>query len=96
MQNTVHTFGGGMIKDISDIAKPRNTYEDALDIRLNSNDGASDHIIVNVKGTEFSFSVPDTPYIATIFGSENFTPTWTYSPALVFSNGSTSSPPSGG
>lgn len=89
-QKQIHTFSGGMVKDIADTAKKPNTYEDALDVRLNSNDGASDHILVNVKGTELSFSVPDTPYIATIYNEGNISNSWNFDPQLLFSNGSTS------
>jgi len=59
-------FFKGMVKDLSDKMKEPSTYEDALDVRLNSNSSDSDNVIVNIKGNKFSFSVPDIPNILTI------------------------------
>ena len=62
----VNSFGKGMIKDLSEVLKPKDSYEDALDIRLNSNSSASDHIVTNVKGNKFNITVPDIPNIVLI------------------------------
>jgi len=81
-------FAKGLVKDIADTAKENTTYEDALDIRLNSNAGASDYIVTNVKGNEFLFTVPDTPNIITIEVVESaLTSLFTTSTQLVTSSG---------
>jgi len=87
-QGVKNTFFKGMIKDLSDSMKDPSSYEDAFDIRLNSNDSDSEHIIVNIKGNRFSFNIPDTPNILTI--TPNDVPdTWTSNVAILHSGGIT-------
>lgn len=86
-------FGKGIVKDVGELLRDSQSYEDALDIRLNSNDSASDHIVVNVKGNKLSFEIPTVPYTLSVSDPGNFTNTWSYAPQLLFSNGSVS--PSG-
>ncbi len=65
-ENIKNTFHKGMIKDISDSNKEPSSFEDGFNIRLNSNDSDSEHVVVNIKGNKFSFSIPDIPNILTI------------------------------
>jgi len=86
-KQTMNSFNKGMIKDVADNFKPRESYEDALDIRLNSNGSDSEYTVTNIKGTEFSFVVPDVPNIVTITPDNSLTTWTTHHPVLETSTG---------
>jgi hypothetical protein len=84
----LNTFNKGMVKDVSDSLKESSTYEDALDVRLNAYEGATDHIITNVRGNSHFTTIPDVPAIFTFeMEGTSFIPSWTYSPGIELSNG---------
>ncbi len=85
-QIVVNGFSEGMIKDLSELLRNNQSYDDAVDIRLNSNDSSSDHVVVNIKGNELAFNIPDIPNIITIEPVANTLPSsWTSSTSVVTS-----------
>ena len=57
MEGHVNTYGG-MNKDTAyDTIKP-NMYIDALDIRISTDKGESQGAFTNIKGNEYSFTIP--------------------------------------
>lgn len=86
-QGVKNTFFKGMVKDLSDTMKDPSSYEDAFDIRLNSNSSDAEHVIVNIKGNRYSFSIPDVPNIITITPDTMAAP-WVSNATIVHSGGS--------
>lgn len=83
-------FSKGMIKDLGELLRDNQSYDDALDIRLNSNSGASDHIVVNIKGNTHKLTVPDVPNIMTIeYTDGTIADPWSITP-IVLTDGSSS------
>lgn len=83
-------FSKGMIKDLGELLRDPQSYDDALDIRLNSNNSASDHIVVNIKGNELSVTVPDVPNIVTLeYTAGSITDPWSITP-IILTDGSSS------
>lgn len=77
-------FSKGIVKDLGELLRDSQSYDDALDIRLNSNSSASDHIVVNIKGNEFKLSAPDVPNILTIeYAEGSITDPWTITPIIT-------------
>lgn len=66
MDNTLNTFAKGMIKDVAETLRPEDSYEDAQDMKLNAGNSASEYIMSNVKGNDYSFTVPDIPAVLTL------------------------------
>lgn len=64
-----NTFNKGMIKDPSDFLKPQDSYEHALDIRLNAEGSSNEYVVTNIKGTVFKMNIPTVPSIVTIIPS---------------------------
>ena len=77
-------FSKGIVKDLAELLRDPQSYDDALDIRLNSNNGASDHIVVNIKGNSLKLTVPEVPSILTIDYTANsiITP-WSITPIIT-------------
>ena len=83
-------FSKGIVKDLGELLRDPQSYDDALDIRLNSNSSASDHIVVNIKGNELSVTVPDVPNILTIeYITDSITDPWSITP-IILTDGSSS------
>ena len=57
---TKNTFIKGMISDISKTKSDQQSYDDALNIRLTTDQGRSTGAIVNIKGNEYFTSLPNT------------------------------------
>jgi hypothetical protein len=59
MEQQTHSFAKGMSKDVAKTLQPESSYYNANNIRLISELGQSGPIVVNIKGNEFSFDLPD-------------------------------------
>lgn len=58
-KSSVNTFSGGMNKDTAKTVQTKNTYIDAKNVRLNTdNEGQTVGGMVNIKGNDFSFNFP--------------------------------------
>jgi hypothetical protein len=57
MEGHVNTYGG-MNKDTAYDTIKQNMYIDALDIRISTDKGESQGAFTNIKGNEYSFTIP--------------------------------------
>ena len=58
MEQGNHSFVGGMNKDLSKSTIQNNSYLDANNVRITTQDGQTSTALINIKGNEFSFYLP--------------------------------------
>lgn len=58
MTVTTNNFVGGMNKDLSPLVMPNNVYSHSENFRLTVDSEGTFGSIVNVKGTEYLFTIP--------------------------------------
>lgn len=81
-QVSKNSFSGGMVKDIANTKKSPETYEDALDIRLNSNSENSEYTITNIKGDTLFTNGLSTPSIITLIPDGTISGAWSITPII--------------
>ena len=73
MEGVVQSFEGGLNKDLSKSIQHKNTYTDALNVQLTTDDGGTTGALINFKGNQSFVSIADTypVYRLTLNGTAN-------------------------
>ena len=72
MPASKNTWNKGLNSDFSKLKSQQDTYLDAKNIRVMTDEGSSTFAIENIKGNEFSFNIPPVEDTYTITIPEGF------------------------